>query len=241
MMSTQFKNNITELTELWNSGQLNRKKHWRLYHKSLRFARLNPVEISDMEILSKVDASFFDKWRVAKIRSTIGISLLLLAVLIVQISFFIIMIQEISFIFGLVIFLAFSLTNFTLSHVIFHWMFGIALGIRFKSVFIFKSSFRKARFPFNLIGNIMPAFGIKYDVFSFLKVEKWKRTAMFISAPILTWFWFLVNYLFLIALYPSELSALTLIGIILAIIFFINQILSYYGKGDFWKASRDYR
>ena len=240
-MNTQFKTNITELADLLNSGQLDRKKHWRQYHRSLRKARLNPVETSDMEILSEIDAIFFEKWRVPKIKSLIGIPLLLLAVLIVQISFFIIMDQEISFIFGLAIFLIFSLANFTLSHVIFHWIFGVALGIKFKSVFVFKSSFRDARFPFNLIGNLMPAFGIKYDVFSFLKAEKWKRTLMFISAPILTWIWFFVNYLFLIALYPSELSFLIFLGILLIIIFLINQILSYYGKGDFWKASRDYQ
>ncbi|MHA2227286.1 MAG: hypothetical protein ACXAC8_18870 [Candidatus Hodarchaeales archaeon] len=87
----------------------------------------------------------------------------------------------------------------------------------------------------------MPAFGIKYDLSSFLKAEKWKRTVMFISAPILTWIWFFINYLYLLPLYPLESFFLTLIGILLVIVFLINQILSYYGKGDFWKANRDYQ
>ncbi|MFX0052683.1 MAG: hypothetical protein ACFE8U_15500, partial [Candidatus Hermodarchaeota archaeon] len=145
------------------------------------------------------------------------------------------------FLFGLVFFFVFSLANFTLSHVIYHWLFGTALGIRFKSVFIFKSSFRKARYPFSLIGNLLPAFGIKYDTYSFLKASKWKRTVMFISSPLLTWIWFFINYLYLLTYFPSEMSFLILIGVFLVLLFVVNQVLSFYGKGDFWKASLDYR
>ncbi|MHA2227287.1 MAG: hypothetical protein ACXAC8_18875 [Candidatus Hodarchaeales archaeon] len=91
-MNTQFNQNITELSELLNSGQLDRKKHWKKYQRSLRIARLTRKEDSEIKILSEIEARFFEKWRVPKISATIGIPLLIFAVLIVQLSFFIIMV-----------------------------------------------------------------------------------------------------------------------------------------------------
>ncbi|MFX0186038.1 MAG: hypothetical protein ACFE95_23390 [Candidatus Hodarchaeota archaeon] len=240
-MQTQYKQNISELIDYLNSDQLNRKKHWRKYQRSLRVARRTVQDDKDLGLLNEIDSYFFDKWRVLKIKSSIGVPLLILAVLIVQIFYIVTISQNLLFVFGLILFFVFSLANFTLSHVIYHWIFGKALGIRFKSVFIFKSSFRKARYPFSLIGNLMPAFGIKYDTYSFLKAAKWKRTVMFVSSPLLTWVWFFINYLYLLTYYPSEMSFLLLMGVLLAISFVVNQVLSYYGKGDLWKASLDYR
>jgi hypothetical protein len=87
----------------------------------------------------------------------------------------------------------------------------------------------------------MPAFGIKYEVFSFLIAKKWQRTVMLISAPPLTWIWFLINYLYLTFEYSSEDTLLILLGGFLIVGFIVTQFLSYYGKGDFWKASKDYK
>ncbi|MFX0150279.1 MAG: hypothetical protein ACFFAJ_05830 [Candidatus Hodarchaeota archaeon] len=240
-MQVEYKQNISELANYLDSGQLNRKRHWKKYQSSLGVARRTVQDDKDLEILNKIDSHFYDKWHVLKIRSSIGIPLLILAILIVQIFYIVTISQNLLFLFGLVFFFVFSLANFTLSHVIYHWLFGTALGIRFKSVFIFKSSFRKARYPFSLIGNLMPAFGIKYDTYSFLKASKWKRTVMFISSPLLTWIWFFINYLYLLTYFPSEMSFLILIGVFLVLLFVVNQVLSFYGKGDFWKASLDYR
>ncbi len=237
----EYRQNISNLIKYLDTGELNRKTHWKTYNRALRVARKNPQEDKELKVLSEVDSFFYEKWRVPKVRSSIGIPLLILSVLIVQFSYFIIISQNLLFILGLILFFIFSLTNFTLSHVIYHWIFGIALGIRFKSIFFYKSSFRKARFPFNLIGNFMPAFGIKYDVYTFLNAQKWKRTVMFVSAPLLTWVWFFINYFCLLVLYSSEISFLLLIGILLVITFLINQVLSYYGKGDLWKANLDYK
>ncbi|MHA2156837.1 MAG: hypothetical protein ACXABU_15950 [Candidatus Hodarchaeales archaeon] len=240
-MYDAYKQNISELTDIMNSGQLNRKKHWRIYQRALRYVRLNPQGEEDYRILNEVDSYFFEKWRVPKVKTSIGIPFLFLAVIFVQISYISLLTQGLEFIIGLLFFFTFSLVNFTLSHVIYHWIFGRVLGIRFKSVFVFKSSFRNAKFPFNLVGNLIPAFGIKYEVFSFLKADKWKRSLMFISAPPLTWVWFFVNYLLMLPIYTSESPILFLLGITLLISFLITQIASYYGKGDLWKASRDYK
>jgi hypothetical protein len=237
----QFKQNTLELADYLNSGVLNRKKHWRKYHRSLRIARRIPQADEDIRVLSKVDSVFYQNWNVPKIRTSISIPLLSIGVLFVQLLYVFLLSPNLPFIIGMILFLVFSLANFTLSHVVFHWFFGTVLGIKFNSVFIFKSSFRNARFPFSVIGKIMPAFGIKYEVYSFLKADKWKRTLMFISAPILTWIWFIINYLFLLILYPIESSFLSILGLFLVITFIINQFLSFYGKGDFWKASRDYK
>ncbi len=240
-MQKKYRQNISELANYVDIGQLNRKKHWKKYHRTLRVARRTDQEEKDLMILNEIDSFFYESWRVPKIKSFIGVPLLGLAVLIVQLLYIFFLSQDLPFIIGIILFITFSLANFTLSHVIYHWFFGRILGIKFKSIFIFKSAFRKARFPFNAVGNFMPAFGIKYDLFSFLKAKKWKRTVMFISAPILTWIWFGINYLFLVSEYPSEILILKMLGIILMVLFLFTQFLSFYGKGDFYKASRDYK
>ncbi len=240
-MSQSYKNNISILEEALNAKKLDKKAHWKTYHQAFRYARLNQAKREEIDVLSSVDSIFFEKWRVPKVRTSIGIPILVISTLIFQIIYFALLSQNLGFIYALVFFFGFSLVNFTLSHVLYHWIFGVVLGIRFKSIFVFKSSFRKARAPFNLLGNLMPTFGIKYEVDSFLNAKKWQRSVMLMSAPPLTWIWFLVNYIFLLPVYPKEGVVLFVIGGLLIIGFMITQILSYAGKGDFWKASRDYQ
>ncbi len=239
-MNGQFRQNISELKNYLDSGQLDRKKHLIKFQSSLRVARKSNQDDEDLRILGKIDSFFFEKWRVPKTKQIIGIPVLIIAVLLAQILYFSLIVSKPLFLLGIIFYFVFSFANYTLSHVIYHWIFGIILGIQFKSIFIFKSSFRKARYPFNLIGNLLPTFGIKYDTYSFLKAKKWKRTMMFISAPLLTWIWFFINYIYLLVQYPSEISLLFTIGGILIVFFVISQFLSYYGKGDIWKATLDY-
>ena len=52
-MSTYTKN-ITDLTDVLNSGELNRKKHWKLYQRTFKYARLNTVADKDKKIISDI-------------------------------------------------------------------------------------------------------------------------------------------------------------------------------------------
>jgi hypothetical protein len=127
-----------------------------------------------------------------------------------------------------------------LSHTLIHLFSGFPLGITFRNYFVFKSSFRKTKLLSWAPIAKFPAFGIKYDLSSFLSVSKWKRSFMFISAPIFSWIWFFLNFFPLLIFHGNQIFILQFIGVIILIMFVFAQLTGFFFYGDFWKARQDY-
>ncbi|MFX0013396.1 MAG: hypothetical protein ACFFB2_01975 [Promethearchaeota archaeon] len=240
MDSTKFNKNVKELTELYETGTLNRKSHWQKYLTAVKYARKAKLTKEDRNILGKIDEFFFDSWTIPKFSIKTGTILFSASVIIIESLYFLIFIFSIDFWFSIIIYFLLSFVNFILSHTLIHWIFGFFLGIRFRKYFIFKSTFRKTRWMSWAPIAKFPTFGIKYDLNSFLSVSKWKRSLMFISAPIFSWIWFLLNFIPLSIYYSNQILILQVIGVIILIIFVFSQLIGFFFYGDFWKARQDY-
>lgn len=230
---------LSELETALNSQNLEKKKHFKKMSQVTRKARKTPQPEPVINLLDKIDSIFFDWWNVPKIPLRQGTLFLLCTVIISEAVFFLVLPYTLNVFLGITTYLFFSLLSFVFSHSLFHLITGELLGIKFKEYFIFKSSIYKSRvFPINKIANFIPLFGIKYHLSTFLKASKWKRTIMLISAPLLSWIWFGVNFLFLFQTYP--IFETIMIALIISIGFLFSQVISFFFNGDLWKARLDY-
>jgi hypothetical protein len=232
--------NIEELKVFLETGTLNRKNHWKKYRSAVKFARKTQISPEEKKILGKIDKIFFDGWNVPKFSIKVGTILLSFGILILQIFYFFTLSLSLNFEIGVILFLLISFTNFILSHTLIHWIIGSLLGINFLNYFVFKSTFRKSKILSWTPLVKFPTFGIKFELSSFLTASKWKRSLMFISAPIISWIWFLLNFIPLFSSFNDQIFLLQLIGLMIFIIFAISQVTSFFFYGDFWKARQDY-
>ncbi len=247
---------IETLANLVESSQLNRKKHWKIYQNALKKARKeNELTKEQIKILSMVDKIFFEHWKVVKIPIRIGTTVLLVISLLIELLYIGTIIgalpilnainnQENRLIFGLVTYIMASGIVYYTSHALLHYLIGRPLGIKFQSYFIFRAGFRRVYLfkkvpPFNWFSKLPIWLGIKYDLATFLRANKWKRTMMLISAPIISNFLFIFNYLILITFKPWNTLPIFILLIIL--LFYVGSLaLSYFRYGDLWKARQDY-
>ncbi|MFX1284819.1 MAG: hypothetical protein ACFFB5_14255 [Promethearchaeota archaeon] len=240
MDNTNFSRNIKDLEDSYETGTLNRKSHWRKYQTAVKYARKVKITEEEIDILGRIDEFFFDSWNVPKFSIKVGTLLFSVGVLISEILYFLAFYFSVDFWFSVILFFLISFVNFMLSHTVIHCIFGFLLGLNFRNYFIFKSTFRKS----NLLAwtpiTKLPIFGIKYDLSSFLSVSKWKRSLMFISAPILSWIWFLLNFIPLYIFHSNQILILQYLGIVISIIFVFSQLIGFFFYGDFWKARQDY-
>ncbi len=240
MNSTELSKNIQDLKVSLETGTLNRKNHWKKYQNAVKYARQVQMKAEEEDILGKIDEIFFDSWNVPKFSIKVGTILLSVGILILESLYFLTFSFSLEFWFSVIIYFLISFTNFMLSHTLIHLLFGFFLGIHFRNYFIFKSTFRKSKFLSWTPLMKFPTFGIKYDLSSFLSASKWKRSLMFISAPIFSWIWFLLNFIPLFVFFNNQIFILQLIGIIMFVIFGISQVIGFFFYGDFWKARQDY-
>jgi hypothetical protein len=240
MDNIKISEDIEGLRVAYETGTLNRKSHWKKYRSTVKYARKVKITEEERDILGKIDEFFFDSWNVAKFSIKVGTLLFLVGIFLLESLYFLIFTFSIDFWFNVILYFLISFGNFILSHAIIHWITGSLLGISFKNYFIFKSTFRKAKWLSWAPIEKFPTFGIKYDLSSFLSVSKWKRSLMFISAPILSWIWFLLNIFPLFIFYTNHILLLQFIGIILFLVFVISQLIGFFFYGDFWKARQDY-
>ncbi|MHA2328859.1 MAG: hypothetical protein ACXACR_10105, partial [Candidatus Hodarchaeales archaeon] len=63
---TKFRKNIQDLKELYETGTLNRKSHWKKYRATVNYARKVKITEQERNILGKIDEFFFDNWNVPK-------------------------------------------------------------------------------------------------------------------------------------------------------------------------------
>jgi hypothetical protein len=239
----QFSSQITELRDIFDAGILERKKHWKKYQLALQTSRkLSPTKLNEdsIKLLGQIDVSFFQTWKVPKF-SIFWMNLLVLVTIpIIEITYWALLPFITNFLPALIVYVGMSFFLFFFTHCFFHWLIGALVGIQFRQYFLFRSSFRKVRiFPITILTRF-PILGIKYELGSFLRASRWRRTLMLSSAPILTSGWFILNYLPLIHLYGADplvtpVGGLILIGIILSL------IASFFLYGDFWKARQDWR
>ncbi|MFW9854424.1 MAG: hypothetical protein ACFFFG_05160 [Candidatus Thorarchaeota archaeon] len=229
---------IHELQDLMDEGILDKKKHRKKYLRVLRRARkLPPIHLNDDSIafLDQIDLYFFQIWDVPKF-SVFWMNLLVLLVIpLTEILYWGLLPLIKDIMLSFIIYVVVSLFLFFFSHCFFHWLIGFLVGIRFRQYFLFRSSFRKVNiFPVTILTRF-PVLGIKYELRSFLKVSRWRRTLMLISPPFLTGGWFLLHYFPLAQLYGTNplislLGGLILLGIV------ISFIVSFFFYGDLWKA-----
>jgi len=190
MNNTELIKRIQDLKGLLESGTLSRKKHWKEFWFVVKLARKGQITPEGRETLGKIDEIFFDGWNVPKFSIKGGTILLSVGVIILESFFLLTFSFSLDFWLSVIFYFLISFINFILSHALIHWIFGIVLGINFRNYFIFKSTFRKSKLISWTPIAKFPTFGIKYDLSSFLSVSKWKRTLMFISAPIFSWICF---------------------------------------------------
>ena len=211
-------------------------------------------------MLAAVDKLFFDQWKVKKISVFWGSFLLTALTLIAELTYLLVVLEFIvlpnplasenmRLISTFSIYLLASGISYYASHALIHFVIGRSLGIKFHQYFIFRASFRRMYLfkkipPFSWFAKIPMWLGIKYDLGSFLKAAKWKRTLMFISAPILSSFWFILNYSLLIMLnetWKATTTNLKFFVFLLNLMFYVGSLtLSYFRFGDLWKARQDY-
>ncbi len=240
MDTTELSKNIQDLKALLETGALNRKSHWKKYRMAVKYARKGQITAEERDALGKIDGLFFDSWNVPKFSIKVGTILLSAGVLILESLYFLTFFFSLDFWFSIILYFLISLMNFILSHSLIHWLVGFPLGITFQNYFIFRSTFRKTKFlSWSPIAKI-PIFGIKYNLSSFLSVPKWKRSLMFVSAPIFSWIWFLLNFIALTIFYSDQILILQLLGIIILAIFVFSQVIGFLFYGDYWKARQDY-
>ena len=240
MNSTEFSNNIQTLKVALESGTLNRKNHWKKHQNTVKQARKVQINAEERDILGKIDSIFFDEWKVPKLSIKLGTILFSVGILILESFYFVAFSFSLDFWFIVIFFFLISFMNFFLSHTLIHWFVGFLLGIDFKNYFIFKSTFRKSKLLSWTPITKFPTFGIKFDLSSFLSASKWRRSLMFITAPIFSWIWFLMNFIPLIDFYGNQIIILQLIGVGLFSMFVISQLIGFFFYGDFWKARQDY-
>ncbi|MFX1506086.1 MAG: hypothetical protein ACFFDC_08220 [Promethearchaeota archaeon] len=232
--------NIEELKVFLETGTLNRKNHWKKYRTAVKLARKTQITPEENKILGKIDKLFFDDWNVPKFSIKVGSILLSFGILILQVFYLFTFSLSLNFELGVILFLLISFMNFILSHTLIHWIVGSLLGIKFLNYFVFKSTFRKSKILKWTPIVKFPTFGIKFDLSSFLAASKSRRSLMFISAPIISWVWFLINFIPLFNSFNDQIFFLQLMGLIIFIIFVISQVTSIFFYGDFWKARQDY-
>ncbi|UCG03759.1 MAG: hypothetical protein JSW11_07185 [Candidatus Heimdallarchaeota archaeon] len=240
MKNYDLSENIKELKVFLETGTINRKNHWKKYRTAVKFARKSQITSEEREILGKIDEIFFDGWNVPKFSIKVGSILLSIGIFILQAFYFFTFSLSLNFELGVILFILVSFMNFILSHTLIHWIFGSLLGINFLNYFIFKSTFHKSKILSWTPIVKFPTFGIKFDLNSFLAVSKWKRSLMFISAPIFSWIWFLLNFIPLVNAFSNQIFVLQLISLIIFTIFGISQLTGFFFYGDFWKARQDY-
>jgi hypothetical protein len=238
--TSKLSNNIQDLKVALETGTLNRKSHWKKHRNAVKQARKVQINAEERDILGKIDSIFFDEWKVPKLSIKLGTILFSIGILILESFYFIAFSFSLDFWFIVVLFFLISFTNFLLSHTLIHWFTGFLLGIDFRNYFIFRSTFRKSKFLSWTPIVKFPTFGIKFDLSSFLSASKWKRSLMFISAPIFSWIWFLMNFIPLIDSFVSQIIILQLIGLAIFSMFVISQLIGFFFYGDFWKARQDY-
>ncbi len=252
---------IEILKKALETGNLDRKKHWGTFQKTVKKARKSgSLTKQDIKTLAEIDKQFFQEWKVSRMSIFWG-SIFLTVLTFLSESLYLLTLFEIiplssvldmdewNLTLGLLMFFVSSGISYYSSHALIHFVIGRPLGIRFHQYFIFRASFRKIFLfkrvpPFSWFASIPMWFGIKYDLESFLSVAKWKRTLMFISAPIISNLWFLINYAFLITFNDSWNSAppsLQASVLILILGFYAGGLLlSFFKYGDLWKARQDY-
>ncbi|MFX1516661.1 MAG: hypothetical protein ACFFC6_10150 [Promethearchaeota archaeon] len=240
MRNYDLSKNIEELRLFLETGTLNRKKHWKKYQTAMKFARKTQITPEEKEILGQIDEIFFNGWSVPKLSIKAGSILLSFGILILEVFYFFAFSLSLNFELGVIFFILISVMNFILSHTLIHWVVGSLLGINFQNYFIYQSTFRKSKILSWTPIAKFPTFGIKFELSSFLTVSKWKRTLMFTSAPIISWVWFLINFIPLFSSFNDQIFLLQLIGLMIFIIFVVSQVTSFFFYGDFWKARQDY-
>ncbi len=231
---------FSQLHKKVKDGTLDRKKDWRLYQQVLRYARKAPHVTEDqIQLLDKIDHLFYTGWKVPKIPINIGTVIFTLLTVLLEIIYWYIIQNVNNIVVAIILYFVFSIGTMSTSHVVIHWLIGKILGINFRSYFIFKSAMRKAGyFPFTLLGQL-PTPGIKYELRSFLRATKWKRTLMLSAPPLLLIGFFAVNYWILIERFGMENTLIVLSGLITLLSYVIATVASYL-YGDLAKARMDY-
>jgi hypothetical protein len=233
MDNTELSKNIQDLKVSLDTGTLNRKIHWKKYQTAVKYARKVQMKAEERDILRKIDEVFFDSWNVPKFSIKVGTILLSVGILILESLYLLTFSFYLDFWFSVILYFLNSFVNFILSHTLIHWVFGFLFGINFRNYYIFKSTFCKSKFLSWAPIAKFPTFGIKYDLSSFLSASKWKRSLMFISAPIFSWIWFFLNFIPLSISFSNQILILQLIGIIILAIFVISQLIGFFFYGDF--------
>ncbi|MFX0208470.1 MAG: hypothetical protein ACFFDT_20975 [Candidatus Hodarchaeota archaeon] len=232
-------NSYLQLQKALEKSTLNRRDHWGLLHRSIRSARRVTPRGEEISVLNEADAKFFDDWQVLKFPIAQGTFFFVFLTLTIEIAYLLLLTMLADPLFAVILYGICSYFALTSSHVVIHWFFGRSFGIKFRSYFVFRSALRKSRIkPLEWLA-LFPTPGIKYDLSSFLKAAPWKRTVMFISAPVLQGAWFIINFAIL-SQYFSLKDPIVLATGFLAMLFLVGNMVPSYLWGDIRKARMDY-
>ncbi|MHA2231341.1 MAG: hypothetical protein ACXAB4_02505 [Candidatus Hodarchaeales archaeon] len=230
---------FAQLKSALDAGTIDRKRHWKLFQQALQIARNSSPTDEEIKILDHIDDLFYGNWNVRKLSMTKGTLAFFLLTIASEVTYWLFLKSTSEKSLGIGLYMLFSFVSVVASHVIFHWLTGRALGIKFRGYFVSRAAIRKAAFPPFVILAKPPTPGIKYELGSFLTASRWKRTIMLISAPLLTITWFALNYALLIHYFGFQNSLIQLIGLI-TILCYVGNLVPSYLSGDLRKARLDY-
>lgn len=234
---------LDELQHQKGVQSLDRKTHWQKYRQAVHLARhLSSTQLEEdvVTLLDQIDHHFFQTWGIPKFSIFWVNIFVLVTVLIVEILYWVGLPSITDVETALLVFIGVSFFFFFLSHCFFHWAVGTLLGIRFRQYFVFRSSFRKVNiFPITILTRF-PVLGIKYELGSFLRASRWRRTLMLGAVPFLTSGWFLLHYFPLYQLFAAN-PLVSLIGGLVLLGIIGSLVASFFFYGDLWKARQDWK
>jgi hypothetical protein len=208
-------------------GTLDRTKHWQTFQQAVNVAREASPNNDAINTLDRIDAVLYDNWNVWKLSIAKGTFFFLLFTILSEIVYWLILESSPDKYLAIAFYMIASFVSVSCSHVVVHWLTGRLGGIKFRGYFISRTGMRTTAFPPPVIITKPPIPGIKYELGSFLRASRGKRTLMLISAPILMSIWFILNYLLLIQYFSFQDSVIRLIGVITILAYSGNLIPSY--------------
>ncbi|MFW9916708.1 MAG: hypothetical protein ACFFGZ_13975 [Candidatus Thorarchaeota archaeon] len=232
-------NLFDQLQSALKDGIIDRTKHWQTFQQAVNVARESSPSNEEINTLNRIDALFYDNWNVRKLSIAKGTLFFLLLTIISEIVYWLVLESSREKFLAIAFYMLASFVSVSCSHVVVHWLTGRIVGIRFRGYFISRTGMRTSAFPPPVIIAKPPIPGIKYELGSFLRASRGKRTLMLISAPILMSLWFILNYWLLIQYFSFQDSVIRLIGII-TILAYIGNLIPSYLWGDLREARLDY-
>lgn len=220
-------------------GTVDRAKHWQTFQQAVNVARESSPSNEEINTLDQIDAFFYGSWNVRKLSIAKGTLLFLLLTMLSEIIYWLVLESSTEKSLAIALYMLASFVSVSCSHVIVHWLAGRLVGIKFRGYFISRSGMRTTAFPPPVIITKPPIPGIKYELGSFLRASRGKRTLMLISSPILMSIWFILNYLLLVHYFSFQDSVIRLIGVI-TILCYIGNLIPSYLWGDLREARLDY-